>query len=217
MSFTFGRCVLRTTDVPGAAAFYAAVLGARSLELTSLPELARARGARSHWLGHVGVDDVEAEASAWIAAGAQRLGGSADGAVVLRDAGGALFALSTPAASGASPAALHVHRAQDSVAHAERYAARHAWALGPKLTVAGVTFHGFTWRAGGPLAGLFGELTAGVHPQWLHFFAVPSLDDAVAAVRSGGGLALPPFSLEGGRRGAACDDPQGAAFGLLEA
>lgn len=54
-----------------------------------------------------------------------------------------------------------------------------------------------------------------VHTHWL-FFSVPSLDVAVGRVREHGGLVIGPMELPGGARVAACDDPQGAAFGLIE-
>lgn len=53
-----------------------------------------------------------------------------------------------------------------------------------------------------------------MHPHWLHVFAVPELDRAIATVRARGGLALEPITLPDGARLAACDDPQGAAFGV---
>ena len=55
-----------------------------------------------------------------------------------------------------------------------------------------------------------------MHPQWLFFFRTPDLDSALARVRELGGLALPASTLPEGHRVAACDDPQGAAFGLFQ-
>ena len=56
-----------------------------------------------------------------------------------------------------------------------------------------------------------------VHAQWLYFFATPDLDASIARVRELGGLALRPTTTADGHRVVACDDPQGAAFGLYEA
>jgi hypothetical protein len=39
----------------------------------------------------------------------------------------------------------------------------------------------------------------GVHPHWLHVFAVPELDRAIATVRARGGLALEPVTLPAAR------------------
>jgi predicted enzyme related to lactoylglutathione lyase len=45
---------------------------------------------------------------------------------------------------------------------------------------------------------------------------VPSLDVAVERVRTHGGVVIGPLELPDGVRVAACDDAQGAAFGLIE-
>ena len=82
----------------------------------------------------------------------------------------------------------------------------------------GGVLHPFAWQAGSPGAGAFYDITqrAGVHPHWLFHFAVPSLAVALEAVKRGGGLAIGPISLPSGGTIAVCDDPQGAAFALLE-
>jgi predicted enzyme related to lactoylglutathione lyase len=55
-----------------------------------------------------------------------------------------------------------------------------------------------------------------VHAQWLYFFRTMDLDRALARVRELGGLTLPPSTTPDGHFLAACDDPQGAAFGLYQ-
>jgi len=55
-----------------------------------------------------------------------------------------------------------------------------------------------------------------VHPQWLFFFRTANLTESLAMVREWGGLTLPVTVMPEGCRLAACDDPQGAAFGLCE-
>jgi predicted enzyme related to lactoylglutathione lyase len=42
-----------------------------------------------------------------------------------------------------------------------------------------------------------------------------NVEAAIAATRAQGGIALEPIEVDG-RRMVACDDAQGAAFGLLE-
>jgi hypothetical protein len=56
-----------------------------------------------------------------------------------------------------------------------------------------------------------------VHPHWLFSFRVLNLEQTLARVRSTGGCALRPVRLESGVEFVACEDPQGAAFGLLQA
>jgi len=119
----FRRYELRTSDLVGARAFYAEVLGSQfwgpDVALIALPERAAARGAPPHWLGHIVVADatathepaahpsvasVEAAAQQLVARGAQQLGPlqrATDGAelAVLRDPFGAVLGLCHEAAS----------------------------------------------------------------------------------------------------------------------
>ena len=79
------------------------------------------------------------------------------------------------------------------------------------------TFHPLTWKAGGPSVGVMADVQgrAGVHPHWLFYWGVPSLETAVGALRSNGGTAS-VLTLPTGEKLAVRDDPQGAAFGLRE-
>jgi predicted enzyme related to lactoylglutathione lyase len=76
----------------------------------------------------------------------------------------------------------------------------------------------FAYRDGEPFIGLISDVEGrtDVHPHWLFFFAVVSLDAAVNRVRTLGGSVVGPIELPNGVRVAACDDPQAAAFGLIE-
>ena len=56
----------------------------------------------------------------------------------------------------------------------------------------------------------------GVHTQWLFFFRTADLETSLAKVRAHGGLTLPAARTPRGDLVAACDDPQGAAFGLYQ-
>jgi uncharacterized protein len=57
---------------------------------------------------------------------------------------------------------------------------------------------------------------AGVPPHWIVYFAVESLDAAVAQVGElGGKLSVPPFDTPYGRM-AVCSDPAGAAFSVIQ-
>ena len=222
----FDRIALRTTDVDAARAFYAAVLGRADAEIMALPAEAAARGAPAHWLGSLGADDVEGAVRAFVERGATRLGPTrptADGgqAALVRDAGGAVVGLATPPSSTASTgAAWHVLNTPDAEGAAGRYAALCGWALGERRAVAALgSFREFAWEPGGPAVGAFADVAGrpGVHPHWLFHFPVPSLDDALAAARAAGARRLPPVATPDGGRVAVGDDPQGAAFALLEA
>jgi len=214
----FSRYVLRTTDAPAAQAFYDAVLGHHGDHVYPLHEQALARGARPHWLGHIDVADPAAAAAPLLAAGGQQLGERPDGVVVMKDPGGALVALGGVSGPSRAGVVWHVLRAPNAESLAARYAEQFGWWLGPQIDLGtGATFRRLAWKAGEADAGVVGELSAGVHPQWLFFFGVASITDAVTKVRERGGVVIGPSALPDGTRYAACDDPQGAAFGLMEA
>jgi predicted enzyme related to lactoylglutathione lyase len=222
----FCRVQLRTTDVAAARAFYARVLGdGVAPDVAVLPDDAVARGARPHWLGHIGVDDVEAVARAFVERGATRLGPTRplDGGgqiAILRDPGAAVVALATP------PPALprnHVVWCLLNTADFARASAAYCQLLGWQLTdrldlgALGV-YHHFAWSAGEANAGAMSDIAGrpGVHPHWLFHFRVPVLDAALDVVRAQGGLVIGPFRAPSGERIAVCDDPQGGAFALRE-
>ena len=221
----FCRIELRTTDVAAARGFYRALLGDAGSDIVPLPAEAIARGARPHWLGHLGVADVEGVARAFVAEGATSLGPirpSATGGAValLRDPGGAVVALATP-----PPAPVRADVVWHSLNTADlaRATAGYCGLLGWQPTeVVDLGPHGrhqmFAWSRGGASVGSMSDIAGrpGVHPHWLFHFRVAALGPALAAVRAAGGLVLDPVTLPNGTRVAVCDDPQGAAFALQE-
>jgi len=212
----FSRYSLRTTDAPAATAFYESVLGHGGDQIFPLHEQALARGARPHWLGHIDVADPAAAAAPLLAAGGQQLGERPDGVVVLFDPGGAIVALGGVAAPSKAGVVRHVLRARDAERVAARYAEIFGWSIGERFDLGGETYRTLAWKAGEPVAGAVGEITEGVHPQWLFFFGVGSLAEAISAVRARGGVVIGPSALPDGARYTVCEDPQGAAFGLME-
>jgi len=224
----FFRFELRTTDVPAARAFYAAVLGdGGDADIVPLPVEARARGARPHWLGHLGVDDLESAVGAFVERGATRLGPTRPSAgggevAILRDPGGAVVALATaPSAPAAAPADIvwHSLNTADLGRAIAGYCELFGWQLTDRLDLGALgVYHAFAWTAGGASVGAIADIAGrpGVHPHWLFHFGVPALDPALATVRAAGGLVLPPVVLPDGTRIAVCDDPHGAAFALQQ-
>jgi predicted enzyme related to lactoylglutathione lyase len=223
----FCRLSLRTTDAEAARAFYAKVLGHDRAVIWPLHEQALARGARPHWLGDLGVSDVERAAAAFAERGAMMIGGirpTSDGghASVLRDPGGAIVSLATlpPAdAKTGVEAVWYLLNANDAARAMVNYRELFGWEEKARVEIPlqGV-FHEFAWSAGGPSVGAMTDITGmpGRHPHWLFFFQVDAIAPAIDAVRAAGGLALEPVLLPSGERVCACDDPLGAAFGLLE-
>jgi hypothetical protein len=224
---TFCRFALRTTDAGGARDFYSKVLGHDRAVIWPLHEHALARGARPHWLGHLGVNDAERTVAAFVERGAMRLGptlptGDGGQAVVLRDPGGAVLAVATRPQSNTKPSVdvvWHVLNTTDAVRATLNYTDLFGWELVGRVDLGpqGVSQQ-FAWRAGGENVGAIGDIAGrpGVHPQWLFFFEVDALDPTVAAMRSAGGVVVEQTTLPSGQRACVCDDPQGAAFALCE-
>ena len=89
---TFARYDLRTTDPDAARRFYAATIGLdfdaprpnrepATLAVWPLHEQARARGAPAHWLGNIGVSELEGAVRRMLDLGSQPLGPTQRGAV----------------------------------------------------------------------------------------------------------------------------------------
>lgn len=223
MTTRFTRIVLRTTDVAAARRFYAAVLGPRALEIEALPPDVAARGAPAHWLGQLGVDDVEATASAFVAHGATRLGPTRpthDGGrlAIVRDPGGAVVALVTRSARGPEGEVVwHQLTTGDLPRVLAAYADVLGWARTARVEHGEHGVHQeFAFAQGEPSAGSIAALVdgRGIHAHWLFHFRVDDLDAALATVRVEGALIANVVTLADGARIAVCDDPQGAAFAL---
>jgi predicted enzyme related to lactoylglutathione lyase len=221
----FCRFELRTTDVAAARAFYSALLGEGGMDIVPLPAEAAARGARAHWLGHLGVEEVERTARAFVELGAARLGptrptsGGGEVAIV-RDPGGAVVALATPPPVPVRDDVVwHLLNTSDLERCIASYRELFGWHFTERLELGALgVYHPFTWHPGGASVGSMADITQrpGVHPHWLFHFHVAALEPALARVRAAGGLVIGPMVLPGGERIAVCDDPQGAAFTLRE-
>lgn len=225
-SHTIARFTLRTTDVPGAAAFYAALLGPALPPIVPLHEQAILRGARSHWLGQIEVPDVESSVRAFLEHGAELLGPAGplatfpDGRrfAVLRDPGGAIVGLTSPGGEEEPRVVVwHQLNTNDRKKVEEAYGRVFGWRL---TRVVSHPQHGefqhFAWPSGDAEAGAVVDIQgrSGRHPHWLFHMRVTELDRKLELVRGAGGTALGPFELPDGDRVAVCDDPQGAAFAL---
>lgn len=219
----FSRYLLRTTDVDAASAFYDAILGRRGDGILPLHEAAIARGARPHWLGHIRASEiggVEAKASQFVERGATRLGpapGVAD-FVVMRDPSGAIVALTDASAESSAGVVWHNLNTHKPSKAAEHYSALFGWSIGVARDTGFPGQHlEFAYGAGESIVGLISDIEGRpeVHTHWLFFFAVGSLDVAIDRVRQLGGVVIGPITLPNGVRVAVCDDPQGAAFGLI--
>jgi len=183
----FFRYELRTTDVTGARDFYIDVFG---------PEF---------WSAGVGIVPLPEAAAArgapahWLGyIDASHLDATADrferlGAPAVRDPFGAVLALGSGTGVSGLPVALQVHHSRAR----EQAVAFYSELFGAEERPLFVT-------AGSPE----------IHSQWLFFFRVADIDRSMEQIRRLGGLVLEPTKTPDGDVLVACDDPQGAAFGL---
>jgi predicted enzyme related to lactoylglutathione lyase len=224
MSARFSSYVLRTTDAPAATAFYDEVLERRGARIVPLHEAAIARGARPHWLGQIRVRELggaEAMGARFVERGAERFGpppGTAD-FVVLRDPGGAIVSLTDSTGESNPGVVWHQLNTREPARASENYSDLLGWSVQPSQDLGPLGQHRrFSFAPGEASVGLISDVEgrAGVHTHWLFFFAVPALDEAVRRVRANAGVVVGPLELSGGARVAVCDDPQGAAFGVIE-
>ncbi|MBZ4419407.1 VOC family protein [Myxococcus sp. RHSTA-1-4] len=235
---------LRTPDLEAAQAFYTGLLGwqvqrsgesrvflagtQRVGELMALPERARAQGAPAHWLGHIGVEDVDAAARRFVALGGQMLGPVQQPAPgqrvsIFKDAQGAVFAMSSGReGAGLDVVAWHELNTTDREHAWASYSGLFGWRatgaleLGPQVG----TYQMFTWDGAGRDVGAMVNTARlpSIHTHWLFYLTVEDLDATLVKLRALGGRVLNgPMQVPGGDRVAQCEDPQGAAFALRQA
>jgi predicted enzyme related to lactoylglutathione lyase len=221
----FCRIELRTTDVDAARVFYAEILGEADTEIVPLPAEAAERGAPAHWLGHLGVDDVEHAVRAFVARGAIKLGPTrptADGGevAIIRDPGSAVVALATrPLSPARTHVVWHLLHTNDVERAAAMYCELFGWQLTEHLDLGAFgVLNQFAFGPNGTNEGAIARIAGrpGIHPHWLFHFRVAALEPALVFIRARGGLVLGPTLLPSGERIAVCEDPQGAAFALRE-
>jgi predicted enzyme related to lactoylglutathione lyase len=226
----FTRYNLRTSDPDAARAFYLDVMGDRFwtpiVGLMRLPELAAARGAPPHWLGQVGVADVEGTIRRIVGLGGEQLGPtspSGNGGIhaVFRDPFGAVLAVSDDApVPGDDPVTWHLLLSADELRAFEWYHELFGWTaagrvdMGPELG----RYQRFAWETHGPIAGSVANTARlpHVHPQWLFCFGVGHLADTVDRIRARGGHVMDPVATPDGDLVAPCEDPLGAAFAVYQ-
>jgi predicted enzyme related to lactoylglutathione lyase len=232
----FCRYSLRTTDHAAARAFYADAIGlalpdgaaeGSVLEAWPLHERAIEQGAPPHWLGQLAVSDVDATVKQLVDLGGQVLGPTVqarDGAAfaTLRDPFGSVVAVRARSAGASpSPVAWHQLHTRDADGAWALYSELFGWAHKQTFDVPNLEggYRVFAWDEASEPVGAMGNTARwpGVHMHWLFFFPVADLGKAVAGVHANGGTAMKPVVLPSGMRIAACEDPQGAAFGLAQA
>jgi predicted enzyme related to lactoylglutathione lyase len=224
----FGRYELLTVDVAAARTFYTQVFGAHfwstDFTLANLPEPARARGAKPHFRGQLGVDDVEGTLQRFLAAGSVQLGPQRHELnatrVGLKDPFGAILTLSSETIPPPRPlVAWHLMATLDHRSAFAWYSELFGWSSTGTVDLAERGQHQlFSWDDAGATVGSISNIarSPNIHTQWLFYFRVDDAERAAARVTELGGLALPAMRGADGAIMTACDDAHGAAFGLYQ-
>jgi uncharacterized protein len=215
---------LRTTDPDAARTFYEAVIGGDLPPIGPLTERARSLGAPAHWLGHVAVPELEKTVARFLAEGGVELGARArlpDGGelVVLRDPFGSVIAVRPLTETSSGLVGWHQLHTVDHEKAFDFYNACFGWRGVDALAQGDNRWLVFAWDSVHPPAGTIGNSArlSHVHPHWLYYFEVPSLDDALEkAKQRGAELLRGPIRLRTGSRIAVLHDLQRAELGLLE-
>jgi uncharacterized protein len=241
---------LLTTDRKIAKAFYASVVGWRARDasmpgsayglftirdvpvagLMSLPEDTSQTGVTPHWIGYVGVDDVDAAAGRII-----ELGGAVyvpptdipniSRFSVVADPQMATLALvkglKSSRAQPAPPAApgcvgWHELLAADWEKAFAFYGELFGWQKAESHLDAMGAYQAFS-AGGTTIGGMFTKPATLPLPFWLYYFNIDDIQAAAKRVEAGGGQILyGPTAVPGGARIVHCADPQGAVFALLD-
>lgn len=240
---------LMTTDMAGAEAFYRSVVGWTARDagmpdfaytlfqagdtmiagLMTLPEAAKAMGARPGWLGYILVEDVDAAAKRLAEAGGtvhkqpEDIPGVGRFAVVA-DPQGAFFALYRGITDMPEPAGMnnpgHVGwrelLAVDGPTAFDFYAGQFGWTKDQAMDMGPVGVYQL-FASGGPAVGAIMTKPAEVPvPFWGFYFQVDGIDAAIGRIKAGGGtVILEPTEVPGGAWICQGIDPQGAYFALV--
>jgi uncharacterized protein len=223
---TFCWAELGTTDVEAATAFYGEVFGWEvegtrfRLDGSDVAGLEAADEAR--WRSRLSVEDVDT-----LAERVRELGGEVLAEPLDVEAAGRLAAVADPTGAAVDlwqpremPGAARVNDAgymcwnelasPDPGRARDFYGELLGWEVEPEETGYGVI------RRDGAVNGGIRPQQDGEPAHWLVYFTVESCDDAVAAVRAGGGSVIAgPLDTAMGRV-AAVRDPQGAPFAVFE-
>jgi len=247
---------LMTSDADGAREFYAAVVGwhieakgdapmdYRMISTASGPIAGlmpltaemQSGGARSCWMGYIGVDDVDKTAADIKAAGGSihmepwDIPGAGRAAFVA-DPQGVMFYImrGNSDASSTSFAALEPmvgHCAWNELSSTDPEASKafygklFGWVKDGEMEMGPLGKYEFWKDADGRfgLGAVMPKMAEMPIPMWTYYFRVPDIDAAVETIKAKGGQILQdPIEIPGGDFSMVGMDPQGAPFALVGA
>jgi predicted enzyme related to lactoylglutathione lyase len=227
---------LMTTDPGGAADFYTKIAGWGTQRwegsatpytmwtnretplggvMQMMPEMAGQMPP--HWVGYVGVPDVDDTA-----AQAQSLGGKVltppmdipevGRFAVISDPQGAAIAIFTPKEGAPG----HELTTTDHQSAYDFYQKLFGWEKTGDFDMGEAGTYQMYGQGATPLGGMWTKpADMPMPPNWLYYIRVPDVDTAAERVKELGGQVLNgPMEVPGGDRIAQCLDPQGAAFAV---
>jgi predicted enzyme related to lactoylglutathione lyase len=253
MSDSKGRFVwyeLMTTDPAAAREFYGKVVGWQAKDaampemqytmfhagdtpvagLMALPEEARKMGAPPHWMGYVGVENVDAATTKVTAKGGSVRVPPTDipnmgrFAVVAdpHGAGIALYQGTTPEnempASQEGPGHVGWHElyAGELGAAHEFYSELFGWQKKDAMDMGEMGVYQMFGAGDTTLGGMMTKTPETPVPYWNYYFNVGNIDEAAERVKAAGGqIMFGPSEVPGGGYIIMGLDPQGAAFSLV--
>lgn len=253
MNNSHGRFVwyeLMTTDMEAARTFYADVVGWGTRDasmpglgynqfmagtipvagVATMPEEAKRAGATAHWIGYVGVDDIDAAVDRIVALGGTVRFPPTNFADISRfaivaDSQMATLALVTRFKSQeedrpeqGTPGHVDWHEllAADWEKAIAFYCKLFGWQKAESHVGMMGTYQQFS-IGGEALGGMFTKPPTLPVPFWLYYFNVDDIEAAATRVEAGGGTILyGPTTVPGGASVVHCLDPHGAAFALID-
>jgi len=241
---------LMTSDPAAAARFYESVVGWRSKDagmgedkpytlllagetqvagLMGMPAELAGTGVPPHWVGYVGVDDVDAAAARVLAADGKLLRPGEDipgigRFAVVADPQGATFLLFQ--GNGEAPAGLppgtpgtigwHELSTLDHVRAFEFYAGLFGWTRGEAIDMGPMGTYQLFAIDGVPCGGMMNKVDQQPAPMWLYYFNVAEIHGTVERIKAGGGQVIHgPAQVPGGSWIVNAIDPQGAPFAVV--
>lgn len=193
-----------------------------------------AGGARPCWLGYLGVDDVDASVAAIVASGGTLVMPARDVPMAGRmamvaDPGGAPFYIMTPTAppDGESSTAFSAEArvghcgwnellAADAPREVAFYTGQFGWALPEPMDMGPLGKYQFVAHEGITVGAIMPVMPETPAPFWNHYFWVPCITDAKAAIEANGGTVVNgPMEVPGGDWIVQGVDPQSVFFSLV--
>lgn len=195
-----------------------------------LPEEAAQMGAPSHWLGDIGVPDVDAAVAKTQSLGATIYMPGMDIATVgriavLADPQGATIALYCPESGTTDNSGddgnpigkpnWHALYTTDPEAAWRFYTAMFGWTKTDSMDMGEMGEYRMYGNGGATLGGMMVKPPMMPTSAWLYDVSVSDLETAIEAAKTGGAQVLMgPHDVPGGDRMVQLMDPQGAAFAL---